>query len=118
MKKILYAVVVIGILCFSFYDEIFPKEFSAEEYYEPSNEYERELYDYAYAQGQKDAIAQMKDAAQSDYSYYVNVEDAGDIIVNQYDEEVRDTTLYHPDLERLTAEDIVDNVSAYVSVKD
>lgn len=118
MKKVLCAVLVAAALFIVYYDDIFPKAVSDEERYKPNNEREYELYDYAYTQGQKDAISQMKDAPGASFTYYVNAEDAGDIISELYDDDVRDMILHDPGLEHLTVEDIIDEAAGYVSIND
>ena len=115
MKKVLYALAIIVIGVFVFYDDIFPQPFSEEEYYEPKNEREHELYSYAYTEGQEDALLEIEDVADP-WVYYINPEDAYDMIYQCYDSDTAaEICDILADCDSYSEEDIVRDVAKEVN---
>lgn len=76
------------------------------------NDYESESADL-YVEGQRNAVERIKDEAQYSYDTYVSVEQIEDLLLKQYGaygEEIRDSIIYHPDVYRYSASDIVDTL--------
>lgn len=78
-----------------------------------SKKYAFEEEPEAYFEGQQDAIIQIRDAANYEYETYVNIDIISELLIKQYGEfgeEIRDATIYHPDIELYSTSDIVDSV--------
>lgn len=66
-----------------------------------------------YVEGQRNAVERIKDEAQYSYDTYVSVEQIEDLLLKQYGaygEEIRDSIIYHPDVDRYSVSDIVDTL--------
>lgn len=65
-----------------------------------------------YKEGIKYAVKETKDGAEGDWRIYVEVEELEDIIRSYFGdeaEEIRDMIIYHPDLKKYDASEIVED---------